>query len=180
MPPTIPTLSPADRLLPPVFCSFTVLLTLYPIVRYLAKQWAFRRDRLFRQLSGKPLELYYNRFRRGAKVAGKSVGDTSLTPDEYAKSFRRDFHSWYGRRYYIAPLVGLTIISIVAGWWACQTIWDMIGNQEIESPHGLVAASMAGAFVWIISDELDRLRRRDFTSSDVYYYVFRILLSIPF
>jgi hypothetical protein len=34
--------------------------------------------------------------------------------------------------------------------------------------------------LWVISDELDRLRRRDFTTSDVYYYVFRILIAIPF
>jgi hypothetical protein len=41
-------------------------------------------------------------------------------------------------------------------------------------------ASLAGAFMWVISDELDRLRRRDFTTSDVYYYVFRVLIAIPF
>lgn len=48
------------------------------------------------------------------------------------------------------------------------------------SLRGLVASALAGALVWVISDEFDRLRRRDFTTTDVYYYNFRILIAVPF
>jgi hypothetical protein len=45
---------------------------------------------------------------------------------------------------------------------------------------GLGMSALAGAATWIISDELDRLRRRDFTTTDVYKYVFRLLFALPF
>jgi hypothetical protein len=53
-------------------------------------------------------------------------------------------------------------------------------SRNPDGLRALTASALAGAVVWIISDALDRLRRRDFTTVDVYYYVFRILLAIPF
>ncbi len=190
----VPSLSWNDRLIPLVFCIFTVLITIYPIVRYLLKAWRFRKDTLLGQLTGESMVLYYQQFRSGEKIpwlsgkaAGakkadvKSVGDALLQPSDYLSAFNSQFGEWYGKRYYVAPLVGLVILSCACAWWGCYSLWLWIaGVRSIESMFGLSAAAIAGAFVWIISDEIDRLRRRDFTSSDVYYYVFRLLLSVPF
>jgi hypothetical protein len=172
----------ADVGLTIVFCFLTTLLVLYPIYRYLTKQWAFRRDRLYGLLAGHTTAaVYYEQFRPGFKIGDKRVGDESLTNDDYMSAFRRDFDEWYGRRYYVAPVCGLAILSLMSSFWGVITVtkW-MNGALQIESLHGLTASALAGAFVWVISDEIDRLRRRDFTSSDVYYYIFRILLAIPF
>ena len=96
-------------------------------------------------------------------------------------AFTHQFGVWYGRRYYVIPVIGLTILSVACARWGYYSLILWIsGERSIESMFGLSAAAIAGAFVWIISDEIDRLRRRDFTSSDVYYYVFRLLLSVPF
>ena len=139
------------------------------------------RDRLFGLLDGKAIVYYYQQFRPGSKIGDKSVGDPALTNQAYMATFAKDFDTWHGRRYYIAPLCGLGILALVCAWWAVVTTRQWIlGRQNVESMHGLIAAAIAGAFVWIISDEIDRLRRRDFTSSDVYYYIFRILLAVPF
>lgn len=43
----------------------------------------------------------------------------------------------------------------------------------------LAVAALLGGFTWVISDQLSRARRRDFTAHDVYNSVFRSLLSIP-
>jgi hypothetical protein len=156
-------------------------MVIYPIGRYLARSWAFRRDYLVAQLSGESMKLYYQQFRVGATISNKSVGDPSLTDSDYAGAFQRDFDKWYGRRYYIFPVLGLAVLTAICGWWGCVILWDWTsGLNTPESMQGLVGAALAGAFVWVISDEIDRLRRRDFTSFDVYYYIFRILISIPF
>ena len=157
-----------DTTLTTVLCCWTVLLVLYPIGRYLVKPWAFRRDRLFGLLAGEAIVYYYKQFRPGSKIGGKPVGDPTLTEQAYMDSFTVDFNTWYGRRYYIAPVCGLAILSLFCAWWTIVTIrlW-ILGRQDVQSMHGLVAAAIAGAFAWIISDEIDRLRRRDFTSSDV-------------
>jgi len=61
----VPPLTATDRVVPFAFCLFMVLLVIYPIGRYLAKPWAFRRDTLIGQLSGSSMELYYKQFRAG-------------------------------------------------------------------------------------------------------------------
>lgn len=172
-----------DGFLIAIFCIASVLLVLYPIWRFLRKTWVFRRDLLIGQLAGEPLELYYQQFRRGSKTINK-ISLTAQQPpaaSDYSKQFKSDFDMWYGRRYYIAPIIALVVLTNVAAWWGNAALRDWVaGGQSIEILRGLVASALAGAFVWIIQDEIDRLRRRDFTSSDIYYYVFRLLLSVPF
>lgn len=190
----VPSANWNDRLIPLVFCIFTVLVVIYPIGRYLLKAWTFRRDALIGQLSGESIVLYYQQFRsreripwlsgnptNPRKAEKKSVGDPALKSSDYVAAFSHQFGVWYGRRYYVAPLVSLAILSIACARWGYYSLslW-ITGVRSIESMFGLSAAAIAGAFVWIISDEIDRLRRRDFTSSDVYYYIFRLLLSVPF
>ncbi|MGA8090508.1 MAG: hypothetical protein WCA10_24750 [Terracidiphilus sp.] len=177
----VPRLNRADRVVPATLCFFTFLMVIYPIGRYLAKPWAFRRDYLIAQLSGESMKLYYQQFRAGASIKGKEVGDPSLNDGDYTEAFAHDFRKWYGRRYYIFPIMILAVLTGICGWWGCLNLWDWIsGVQSLESMRGLVAAAIAGAFVWIIADEIDRLRRRDFTSFDLYYYIFRILIAVPF
>lgn len=176
-----PRLTIPDRTIPIAMCVFTFLMVIYPIGRYLVSAWKFRREYLIGQLSGDSMRLYYQQFRAGACIGIKPVGDPTLTAADYTQAFRANFNTWYGRRYYIAPVIGLAVLSAICGWWGCVTLWDwMSGQRTPESMQGLVGAALAGAFVWVISDEIDRLRRRDFTSFDVYYYIFRILISIPF
>jgi len=193
---TVPAVSNTDRLFVGMSCLFTFLLVAYPIGRYLAKPWAFRRDTLIAQLSGASMKRYYEQFRRGEcipveseqkdprgkkKIALKPVGDDSLNDDHYYQAFQKHFAKWYGRRYYIAPLIGLFTLTAMCCVWGYIHLLEWVpGTRDIESMTGLVAAAIGGALVWVISDEIDRLRRRDFTSSDVYYYVFRLLLAVPF
>jgi hypothetical protein len=113
--------------------------------------------------------------------------DTKPIPPEvielYDATFRLDFDKWYGLRYYIIPVIVLAILCAVCAWWCTFNLWIWLstaGLGPLETQRALATSALAGAFVWIISDEIDRLRRRDFTTSDVYYYIFRILLSIPF
>jgi hypothetical protein len=176
-----------------VFCGLGVLLVLYPIGRFLIRPWFFRRELLLGALAGDAVVYYYQQFRAGAEVLSKfkpveypEPVDGCIFPkpvaDAYLASFEYDFSRWYGRKYYIAPLLMLTLLTVAAGGWADEMLrtWASNGAGPGADLRALVASALAGAFVWVISDELDRLRRRDFVSVDVYYYVFRILLAVPF
>jgi hypothetical protein len=176
-----------------ILCVMGVLLVLYPIARFLAKQWRFRADRLFGELAGDPIVYYYQQFRPGGGPQGAPpVKMSAPTPDgnwfaavdwkPYMDSFCTDFYRWYGRRYYIAPGLMLVVLTAGAACWAQRMLreWAMNAGGPGTSMRALTASALAGAFVWVISDELDRLRRRDFTTNDLYYYIFRILLAVPF
>jgi hypothetical protein len=181
-----------DTLLVFVFCCLAVLLALWPILVFLFKQWGFRRERILGVLAGDAVVLYYKQFKPGAKVLkenelpkepDKANGPFSdVLREKCLAAFRDDFVHWYGRRYYVIPVLALACLAWVSAWWA-QTMllaWAANGIGPGVTLRALVASALGGAFVWVISDEIDRLRRRDFSSSDMYYYVFRILLAVPF
>ena len=181
LPPNQPSnpLTWEDGILINVFCVICVIVVLYPLVRYLSRHWEYRRNCLFGLLEGPPIIFYYRRF-RPAEDPSKDTSPAS-TPEEYMREFKKDFDHWYGRKYYAAPLLMLCILTGVSAWWASRTLraWT-IDASSLESLRALVLAALGGAFVWVISDEMDRFRRRDFTVIDVYYYAFRLLLAIPF
>jgi hypothetical protein len=182
-----------DVLLIEFLCAAAVLLVLYPIGRFLFRPWKFRAAHLFGQLAGDPIVYYYLQFRPGRgpqgppppkgttkDAAGNYYPETVWKP--YLDAFRKDFYQWYGRRYYIAPLILLVALTGASACWAQKMLraWAFVDGGPGTGLRALTASALAGAFVWIISDEIDRLRRRDFTTSDIYYYVFRILLCVPF
>jgi hypothetical protein len=181
LPPNQPSspLSWEDGLLINVFCVMCVIVVLYPIVRYLSRHWEYRRDCLFGLLEGGAIKFYYQQF-RPAEDPSKDANPATTNAD-YMREFKKDFKHWYGRKYYLAPLAMLAILTGVSALWASKALeaWA-IDPSQLDSLRALVAAALGGAFVWVISDEFDRLRRRDFTVTDVYYYVFRLLLAIPF
>lgn len=169
-----------------VMCLVAVAIVLYPIGRFLAKQWSFRRERIFGAMAGDAAVYYYLQFRQGSKVIADHPVEASQAPfekedqDAYLTQFKRDFYLWYGKRYYIAPTLMLAVLTFSSAWWAVGVLNGWSLSTPSDSYRMLVAAALAGAFMWVVSDELDRLRRRDFTTNDVYYYVFRILIAIPF
>jgi len=182
-----------DSLLVIVFCALAVLLVIWPILRFLYRPWSFRKELIFGAVAGDAAVYYYQQFRPGAPVITKTPPTKSVpsidgyayphpTRDAYFEAFKEDFFRWYGRRYYIAPVAMLTILTAVSACWAQKMLREWASNEMGPGTtlRALTASALAGAFVWVISDEIDRLRRRDFTTSDVYYYVFRILLAIPF
>jgi hypothetical protein len=178
--PVTPTWSEDN--LPFALCAACLLLVIVPILQFLVRPWRARRDKLIGILDGEPLMLYYQRFRANVEIRkDKKPCASDLTPDDFVHAFNRDFGSWYGLRYYIAPVLLLAAVTGCCGWWgSLQAQGWIAGTRSIDSMSGLAAAALTGAFLWVISDEIDRLRRQDFTTSDVYYYIFRILLSIPF
>jgi hypothetical protein len=174
-----------------VLCLVAVAIVLYPVLRFLMTHWAFRRDCIYGALSGDAVVHYYLRFRHGTGLVDDHPPQPNTDPNEdcafsretqdrYLAEFKKDFLHWYGRRYYIAPLLMLGALSLATMLWATGVLDGWAALAPSDTMQVLVMAALGGAFMWVVSDELDRLRRRDFTTSDVYYYVFRILIAVPF
>ncbi|HTK30705.1 MAG TPA: hypothetical protein VL332_01985 [Candidatus Saccharimonadaceae bacterium] len=147
------------------------LLLLTPSIAYIITGWACRRDRLLDFLTGDVLRTYYGLF-----DPGHSFG----SDEEYSQHFRKRFNRRYGRRHYAFPILLLAVLSGVGLWAATETIRaKMMGVTTAVALPPVVVASMLGAYVWVVWDQLARLRNRDFTIHDVYGCSFRILMSLP-
>jgi hypothetical protein len=174
-----------------LLCAAAAVMVVYPVLRFLFKQWSFRRDRIYAALKGDAVVHYYLRFNHGAGLVSDhpplpnqdpACADTyaTQTQDLYLRAFKRDFVRWYGRQYYTAPTFILAVLTAAVAWWAAAVLRVWTLSTPPDNERVLAMAALAGAFMWVISDELDRLRRRDFTSTDVYYYIFRVIIAVPF
>ncbi len=145
-------------------------LMLAPVIAYLFTGWAVRRDKLFCYMSAPALEVYYAQF----------PWASSRQPD-YERRFRKQFHYLYGRRHFVIPLSLFSILTLGSLWAVCRTAqhYSNVTPGAFVLPKTAVAA-LLGAFLWSISDELERIVRRDLAPKDVYSWAFRILLSVPF
>jgi hypothetical protein len=152
-------------------CGIAGAMVLVPPLFYLFRPWATRRDKLFANLDEGSLMLYYRQF-----YPSETHNVTGVKAD-----FKKYFNRHYGRRHYSPPIVLLTVLTVISAVAAARTlaVWQNVAPHKYALPW-IVVSALAGGFVWVISDLIDRLRRRDFTISDVYNSVFRILIAAPF
>jgi len=147
-------------------------MVIAPAIIFLRRAWASRRDSLFDLMTDGTLELYYNRFYPSRKIDAK----------ERVRIFRRDFGRAYGRRKYAIPLLLLAFLSGWGLWGAAGTIkvWVNVASPGATYAIDEIAVgALLGGLTWVISDQLGRVRIRDFTSHDVYNGVFRLLIAVP-
>jgi hypothetical protein len=150
------------------FIAFTA--TVIPLVLYLLTGWRVRRDKLLSYLNQDALAVYYNQFPW-----------THSTEPDLQKRFKDQFNFLYGRRHYIVPTALLSCVSGGAAVLVARSVqaWFKVAPGAVAAPKIAVSA-LLGAFLWAVSDELNRIRRRDIAPVDVYGWGFRILIAIPF
>jgi hypothetical protein len=146
------------------------LLSIMPLLVYLYRSWSVRRDKLLSYLNRDALQIYYDQFPW-----------TNVREDDLQKRFRKQFNYLYGRRTFLWPLALFFVVT--AG--ALYAVGNSVTQYLHAAPRGwdlpqLAVAALLGAFMWSISDQLDRINRRDLGPKDVYGWVFRVLLSVPF
>lgn len=148
----------------------SLALLLLPSILFLFTGWRIRRDKLIAYLSCEALGLYYSQFPWKA----------SSEPD-LKKRFTKQFNLLYGCRHFLLPLTVFGALGMTALWISVRSIQA----QFTVAPYALRLPAvplfaMAGGFVWVISDQLSRIARRDLSPRDIYGWTFRILVSIPF
>ena len=151
--------------------AYTALgLLVLPTVVFLFTGWRIRRDKLISYLGVEALELYYKQFPW-----------TPSTEIDLTKRFKTQFNYLYGRRHFIMPLLVFFSVSLICVWVSARSIQAhfAVAPFALRLPD-IALFAMTGGFVWVISDQLGRLARRDIAPKDIYGWTFRVLLSIPF
>jgi hypothetical protein len=146
------------------------ILSVMPVLVYLYRGWSVRRDKLLSYLNLDALKIYYDQFPW-----------TNVNEDDLSKRFRKQFNYLYGRRNFFLPMSLFIVISGGALFAVGKSVTQYLhASAAAWSLPQLAVAALLGGFMWLISDELDRITRRDLAPKDIYGWSFRILLSAPF
>jgi hypothetical protein len=151
-------------------CFACWVLVLYPSISYLVSKagWAQRRQKIFTNFSGLALRRYFVLYFPSLNITSES--DTQLE-----ERFKKHYGCYYGRRHFLIPLLLLAIVAGLGMWGTAQTLknWETKNGAFAWPP--IILSAFLGAFTWVTSDQLSRLRRRDLSSGDIYNGVFPIL-----
>jgi len=147
-----------------------VVLMLIPCVVYLYTWWKDRNDKFLGQLSPCAIGCYFALF-----YPGKRFPVNANLQDE----MKHHLVQTYGRRRFIIPLLLLFATASAACLWIAKGTMAHLGGPAVPGISLVAIASLCGAFSWVLLDQIDRYRTRDFTPHDIYNYSFRILLAVP-
>lgn len=156
-------------------CALGWILVLWPASYYLVSKagWAERWERIFTNFNGPALQRYFALYFPSIKIQGE-------TEPQLAQRFKKHYGCYYGRRHALVPLLLLALVAGVGAWGTAETLktWQTQHGSFAWPP--IVLSAFLGAFTWVASDQLSRLRQRDFSSGDIYNGVFRFLIAAPF
>jgi hypothetical protein len=155
-------------------CGIAWGLVWLPCILHLTVAWGKGSHGCFPRFQSEEIKCYYKLF-----LPAVDIG--RLAKDELQKDFERRFRRLYGRQRYVLPLVLLIVLSAIGFWGTARTlgVWEGISANKF-SFRPMVISAFLGAFVWVVNDQLGRLRNSDLTFHDVYSAAFRFLLAVPF
>jgi hypothetical protein len=141
-----------------------------PTIVYLLTGWKIRRDKLLAYLDSGALQVYYMQF--------------PYNPSKEAdlrKKFQDQFNYLYGRAHFIAPLLIFSGLSLTGMWISVRSVQAIfrVSPWPLGLPRTTLFA-LAGGFIWVLSDELARIAKRDIGPKDIYGWAFRLILCTPF
>ena len=166
--PPFPSLTFPSFLHASAVVAWAVLIS--PSIAFVLVPWKYRRDRLWDFFSGDILRNYYNLFTPTVECG---------TDAEYVSHFRHRFSSRYGRHNFLFPIFLLAVLSAIALWATANTVIAIAGHASDITLPVTAIASLLGAYMWIVWDQLNRFRSRDFTIHDLYGCSFRLVISPP-
>jgi hypothetical protein len=159
--------------------AFAVLLILLgvtallgPLLRYLIVGWEAKRRDIMNGFSTEARLSYFEMFQRDHKPPAR---------DKVDDAFERLYIRWYGRRYFAAPALLLTLTGVIVVSLVVLSALDnrgFLANPLFDIPWPAIAA-LSGAFMWSVNDLVSRSRRLDFSPSDVWWANLRLTVAIP-
>jgi hypothetical protein len=156
-------------------CFLSWILVLCPSSFYLISKagWAARRQTILTYFSGHALRRYFALYFPSLRISGES-------DEQLGERFRKHYACYYGRRHFVIPLLLLAAIAGVGVWGTAQTLKTWQTGHGVFAWPPIILSAFLGAYTWVTSDQLSRLRRRDLSPGDIYNGVFRFLIAAPF
>jgi hypothetical protein len=158
-----------------------IALPLSPIYVYLRAGWIVKSEDILDGLNSEAREAYLKLFSNSLEV------NTPSSLQETSKLFGDLYKKWYGRQYYIIPLLILVpvlvfLCSEVAITAAYRLPWGK-NNSHSGLAYFVIppipVAATAGAYLWVTSDFIRRARRLDFSPSDIAWAILRLVIAVP-
>lgn len=144
-----------------------------PVVLYLVSGCAARRDNIFYYFDNQSFKLYLERFFRGQLIQPKG---------DYRSAFERKYHKRFGRRHYLLPIAFLLVTAFILLIMVSETVFawlNLVEQPKVELPAVAVSA-LAGAYMWVVFDLINRNRRLDLHPVDINRATFRLVIAVPF
>jgi hypothetical protein len=163
-----------------------------PLIRFVVLDWDTRYLEFLNRLNSDALTAYLQQFWEKRTMDDHSFiawrleecSDKATTQAQIDRSmdaiFEDLYHEQYGRSAFFMPMALLffsifisTIFSILA--YLHQTT---IAIEDTDVTV-IAIASIAGAYMYIVSDSIQNVRQRSLNSSTIYWYTLRMILAIP-
>lgn len=163
-----------------------------PLIRFVVLEWGTRYDEFVNRLNNDALTSYLQQFweKRAIKAPNfiawtrAECEDKTVTQKQIDHSMENIFdaiyHDQYGRSAFFVPLA-LLFFTIFISTVLCILVYlEQIKIVLDDFDATVIAiASMAGAYMYIVSDSIQSVRQRSLNSSTLYWYALRMLLAIP-
>lgn len=160
----------------------TSSLAAAPLVRFLVTGWGARYEEFRNRLNNGALAFYLRQFwqpRTDREPLLKDWPPPADSPevDAAAESlFERIYREHYGRSVFITPLI---LLQAAIVFMTTLFVFAEMGRLALPVNNLIVAASIAGAYLFVVSDMVMAVRRRSLNVADVYWYALRMTLAIP-
>lgn len=148
---------------------FILLLT--PAIMFLCIGWERRRKHILDGFSDEAITSYFQAFHPQAK-------DQSTDVHERINAY---YNREIGRQRYIWPLLLLVCLAGLVFYWSGPTLSDLLQYESVDSGKlpGLALAAFLGAYMWVLFDAIARWYASNLTPVDIYWWCFRLTISIP-
>ena len=148
------------------------LLGLFPILHHLEWGLAERRRSILGYFDDRAARLYFKQF-YAAEVE-------KLGPN-YAVQLARIYDQRFGLRAFLMPLTIYLVALATTITIVLATAFSTLKLATIPSAvlPAVSAYALAGAYLWIVSDLIQRYRQRDLVPGALYAATFRTAIAIP-
>jgi hypothetical protein len=163
-----------------------------PLIRFVIIDWETRYQEFVNRLNDDALTAYLQQFWEKYTVQAKSFiawtleecQNESITQEKINDSMESIFddlyHEQYGQRAFFVPLALLFFTIFISTVLSIKIYLDQITIDLKDVDVTVIAiASMAGAYMYIVSDSIQSVRQRSLNASSLYWYTLRMLLAIP-
>lgn len=151
-----------------------VALGLLPAIHHLMFGYWERRREILDYFDDKSIRLYFERF-----FAARAP-ELSQRPREQLETL---YDQRFGLRTFLLPLLAyaatLMISVAVIVSVSIEPIFGITMPGTVTDTHKAVVYALAGAYLWVVSDLLDRLRQRNIVPSALSAAGFRFIISVP-
>jgi hypothetical protein len=153
-----------------------VVVMAYPLFIHFCWGWRRKADDVLLAMSPNCKRIYLQTF-QSRKIDVK----------EAAAEFNKFYHSWYGRKFLLAPiLIVMTVATVLSYALADTGLFELHNFNKIsilvaDYVHvpAVAAAAMAGAYGFVAWDLIWRTARRNLAPADILGGAIRMLIAIP-